>query len=114
MAITLDITIEKGASWTLNLTAVGIDLTGGTGKCQIRKYSNQDSPVVAEPVVALVTPASGIYSLTLTEVETLAIPTTAKNLSQTDTYIYDVLFTVGSLVYKTHQGVITIKPLVTY
>lgn len=76
-AVELDILIEQGASFSKQFTlkdgnGTAIDITGYTFRSQIRKtYS--DPGTVASFTCAIVTAASGIFSISLTAVETAAL-----------------------------------------
>lgn len=108
-----NISINQGETWSQELPAVAEDLTGFTGKCQIRKQATASSPAVASPTVVFTDIVTGLATLGLTPEETLAIPTTAKTITEVDSYIYDVFFTNGTVTKKTHKGVVTVAPSVT-
>lgn len=110
----LNATIEQGTTWVLTITPITpIDLTGYTGKCQIRATADSDSPVIASPVVAQVAGVIGVHTLTLTAAETLALPVSGATISSTTKYLYDVFLTSGGVTIKQDAGEITVVPAVT-
>jgi hypothetical protein len=109
----LNFTVEQGATWSATITpVVPIDLTGYTGKCQIRATAEPTSPVIAEPTVTVAVGTVGIHTLSLTAAQTLALPVGGATISSTTAYLYDVFMTKTGIIKQT-AGVITVVPAVT-
>lgn len=113
-AVKYDITIEQGTTFSLILSLkkpnkLPIDLTGYTGKCQIRKVipSSEETEVVAEPVFALLEPATeGKFSLTLSDDITSSL--------DFHTAEYDVILQDGTgIKSRLIQGSVKLSPTIT-
>ena len=111
--VNFSVIIYQGATWSQTITIPGVDLTGKTGKCQIRKQATADSPVLAEPTVVIVGGTDSTVTLSLTAANTRTIPTTAKTLEGFDTYIYDVFAEDITSTEKVAVGTASIYPSVT-
>lgn len=113
-AETLNFTIEQGTSWSATITpATPIDLSGYTGKCQMRIQADGNYPIIAEPTVTVAVGVLGIHTLSLTAAETALIPAFGSTVSSTSAYLYDVFMTKTVSTIKQDQGVITVIPSVT-
>ena len=107
-------TIQQGESWEVTITPlVPIDLSGYTGKCQLRSTAEATSPVIAEPTVTVAVGVVGIHTISLTTAETLALPVGGATISSTTAYLYDVFMTKTTSCIKQDAGVITVVPAVT-
>lgn len=106
----LDLDIEQGATFTLTVTlthpnGLPIDLTGFTGKSQIRKVHG-DSLVLADFDVTITDPTKGIILMQLTNVQTLALNFVSG--------VYDlILLSAGPVVSRILEGNVRLKPEVT-
>ena len=105
-----NITIDQGSTYSEEFTVTSdgdtaVNITGMTVAAQIRKnYSSANAS--CNFTTELVTPASGIYRLKLTNSETAAI--TAGR------YVFDVELTLNdSTIERVHGGIATITPEVT-
>jgi hypothetical protein len=115
-AMVHDIAIEQGATYLEEITlSPVVDLTGYTGECQIRATASIDSRVLAEPVVVvdILNPETGKFTLSLTDVETLALPVSGSTYASTTRYTYDVLMTSTTDVIRVLNGAVTVSPCVT-
>ena len=111
--VNFNMIIYQGATWAQDILIPGVDLTGKTGKCQIRKQATADSPVLAEPTVVIVGGVDSVVTLALTAASTRTIPTAAKSLDSFDTFIYDVFAEDITSTEKVAAGVISFYPSVT-
>jgi hypothetical protein len=130
--LNFNVTIEQGDTWEQEIALSGVDYSTLEGRCDFRKIASVDSPVVASPTVALTpiyeTPFDPLnppdplpaivgttITLSLTAVETKAIPMTSSILSINTTYVYDVFVRDTSTGFskKVVKGVATINPSVT-
>ncbi len=113
-AETLNFTIEQGTSWEVTITpTVPIDLSGYTGKCQLRTQADGNYPIIAEPTVTVAVGVLGIHTLSLTAAQTALIPAFGTTVSSTSLYLYDVFMTKTVTTIKQEQGLITVIPSVT-
>jgi len=102
--------IDQGATFSKNFTittdgTTAYDISGLVLVSQMRKGFDSSS-VTATFTASVVTAASGIYKLVLSE------PTTTQ--IEAGRYVYDVeLILADSTVEKVHYGVITVNPEVT-
>lgn len=109
------LTINQGATFsqTITLDPV-IDLTGGTGTCQIREKASQAKPIIASPTVTLSgTPTNGVFTLYLTAAQTLAFPVNGESYSDTTTYYYDVNMVISGTTTRVAHGPCIVSPAVT-
>jgi hypothetical protein len=68
--------------------------------------SYESSTLTAEFTTAIVTATSGIYKLSLTDVQTKAI--------SSGRYVYDVMITLSdSTIEVVHSGIVTVNPRAT-
>lgn len=108
MAIKANIVIDQGADYLteFNLTDVAdeiIDLTGYTGRGQMRKYYTSSS---AYDFNVNITPATGKVSIGLTSNTT--------NQIVSGRYVYDVeLVSNTGIVSRIVEGIVTVTPGVT-
>jgi len=110
--------IEQGADWAQEVTLDPvIDLTGYTGKCEIRAAASSNSPVVASPTVTLdVDPTLGVFTLSLTGEETGKIPVTyTTGYANITNFLFDVKMTetVGGAILRVLNGRVAVSPQVT-
>ena len=114
MAVTqntsINLVVDQGADFSNNLTvttdgSTAYDISGLTFRAQMRP-SYESSTLTAEFTTAIVTATSGIYKLSLTDVQTKAI--------SSGRYVYDVLMTLAdSTIEVVHKGILTVNPRVT-
>ena len=106
----VNITIDQGSNYSEEFTVTSdgttaVDISGMTLAGQIRK-SYDSTSATATFTTALVTAASGIYRLKLTNSETAAITS--------GRYVSDVELTLNdSTIERVHGGIATITPEVT-
>ena len=111
MAIAQNIEIDQDADYLKQFTAKDdtgtvIDLTGSTITAQIRK--TYATTVKTAFTTALVTPASGTFTLALTDVQT------ATGTIERGRHVYDVVVTTsGGDKTRVQEGIATISPGVT-
>lgn len=120
LAAIFPITVEQGATWTLELTythadGTPVDLTGYTARMQLRR--TYDSTPVAELTTSnggiLLGSTNGTVSLHMSAAVTAAIPTATSCDGQVE-YLYDLeLESPGGVVTRLMQGVATVLPEVT-
>lgn len=107
-----DLKINQGSTFVLGLTlkkANGLlfDLTGYTGRCQIRK-THASEEIAATPHVAFdVNRKSGKMSIGLSEAETIAIPLSS------GVYDLEIIDPTGTVVTRIIEGKVKISPEVT-
>ncbi len=71
MTKNIDIEIDKGSIWSIGIvmiqpTGIPLDLTGFTGKCQIRRYKTGAESIIADVLVTIdPDPRTGKVSLFL-------------------------------------------------
>ncbi len=103
--------IEQGSTWIdpfslKNGYGLPYNLTGFTGRCQIRKHVT-DSEILASPVLTIDhNPKSGKFVLTLTDTQT--------NLLTPCNAVYDIeLVSPTGLVFRPYEGSVKINAGVT-
>jgi hypothetical protein len=107
-----DIKINQGSTFILGLTlkkANGLffDLTGYTGRCQIRRTHTAEE-VAASPHVAFdADRKSGKMSIGLSEAETIAIPFSS------GVYDIEIIDSTGTMVTRILEGKVRVSPEVT-
>jgi len=112
MAIAQNIEIDQSSDYLKQFTAKDdtgtvINLTGSTITSQVRK-SYGTTTVAASFTTALVTPASGTYTLALTDVET------ATGTLERGRHVYDVVVTTaGGDKTRVQEGIAVVSPGVT-
>lgn len=113
-AISRNLTMEQGATFLHTETLdPAVDLTGYTGKCQVRS-SAQSVNILASPTVNVdADPTLGKFSLELSAAETLALPCTGTNSNNLTTFYYDVIFTSSGDTIRVIQGEIRVSPAIT-
>ena len=115
MAVTqntsINLVVDQGADFSKNLTvttdgSTAYDISGLTFRAHMRP-SYSSSTLTAEFTTAIVTAASGIYKLSLSDTQTKAI--------DAGRYVYDVEVTrtSDSVVTRVIEGIITVRPNVT-
>ena len=114
MAVTqstsINLVVDQGADFSKNLTvttdgSTAYDISGLTFRAHMRP-SYSSSTLTAEFTTAIVTATSGIYKLSLTDVQTKAI--------DAGRYVYDVMITLAdSTIEVVHSGIITVNPRAT-
>lgn len=115
-----NITIEQGATFTITVTltdgatpAVPIDLTGYTGRGQIRLNAT-DTTALADFTVTVLTPEEdGKVEITLSATDTEAIATTGLNYTEVLEAQYDVELVNGDEVIRLLNGACYISPEIT-
>ena len=95
MAGRYDITIEQGASFSLPITLNHYDntaynLTGYTGRGQLRRYHRSTDIIVSFTVTIDPTPTTGRLIVSLTAVQTGAIPAGEEITDTRSKYVYDL------------------------
>jgi hypothetical protein len=119
MAGRLDLTIDQGADFSLPLTLrhtdnTAYDLTGYTGRGQIRKYHRSTTTIVSFTVDIDVVPTTGKLTVSLTANQTAAIPAGEEVTDTRSKYVYDVEIVDGSgVVKRIIEGSVFISPDVT-
>lgn len=109
---TYDIKINQGSTFVLGLTlkkANGLlfDLTGYTGRCQIRK-THLSEEVAATPHIAFdANRKTGKMSISLSEAETIAIPLTS------GVYDLEIVDPTNTVVTRILEGKVKVSPEVT-
>lgn len=112
--------ILQGSDWYIEMTLVdrvaGVDtpinLTGYTGTCQIREDATSET-TVAEPTITILDGAGGSFSISLSEIETAAIPTTGLTHKEVTRYQYEVQLDDGAGgIYRALQGYVEVSPTV--
>lgn len=108
MSSKANLVIDQGSTFTTTITLTDdnnnpIDLTGYTGQSYIRKWYTS---LTYTPFTVELTPLTGQVTLSLTSDQTA-------NLLY-GRYVYDVNLTVGSVVSRVLEGIITITPEVTH
>ena len=109
MARVQNLIVDQGASFSTDLTITTAtntpyDLTGSILKGQIKSsYGTMASfdLTVADKGV----PTTGVITISLTAVQSAAIPA--------GRYVYDVIMTNGSQVTRIIEGILTVSPSVT-
>ena len=114
MAVTqntsINLVVDQGADFSKNLTvttdgSTAYDISSRTFRAQMRP-SYSSSTLTAEFTTAIVTASSGIYKLSLTDIQTKAI--------SSGRYVYDVMITLAdSTIEVVHSGIITVNPRAT-
>ena len=109
-AVNYDLLIEQGTTWSVTVTLKKtnqspFDLTGYTGRCQIRKTYTSTN-ILASPTVTIPSGTDGKVVLSLTEAQTSSLP---------DTYaVYDVeLVAPNGDVTRILQGKVKVSLEVT-
>ena len=101
--------MDQGATFSKNFTittdgSTAYDISGLTLQAQMRKSFESESATTF--TASVVTGASGIYKLVLSETTTASIAS--------GRYVYDVELTLSdSTLEKVHYGVVTVHPEVT-
>jgi hypothetical protein len=99
--------------WNQGDGVTPVNLTGYTGRCQIRNGAYNQGIVKNVPVL-IIDATAGRFALSLTATETRDIPTTGYDYSNAEQYAYDVEFTsADGTVYRVMNGIIKISPEVT-
>ena len=108
MAIKSNIIIDQGVDYEVSINmrdanTTPIDLTGFTGKAQLRKYHTSSSAVDFQVIIA---PESGEVTLSMNSATTSTI--------SPGRYVYDcVLYSNNNIVSRVLEGIVTITPQVT-
>lgn len=115
MAAYLDIPIEQGATFTLDLSVTDdagdpIDLTGYTARMSVKRDARETAALLeltTANVRIVITAASGLVTLILTAAETAAITTWTRG-------VYDLeLISAGGTVTRLCEGAVIILAEVT-
>ena len=109
MAVISNIFIDAGADFSTTVTVTdssgsALNLTGYTHAAQIRKSYDSASATVAF-TTATTDASGGKFTLTLTNIQTAAIPH--------GRYVYDAVITTGSTKTRVVEGIVTVNPRVT-
>jgi hypothetical protein len=107
MATKANLIIDQGSSFSTSIAltdndGVALNLTGYTGAAQIRKHYTSSTAVTFTVTIDV---PNGEVLLSLTSTQTAAIAA--------GRYVYDVELTIGSLVSRVIEGIITVTPEVT-
>ncbi len=118
MAGRYDITIEQGATFSLPLSLKNSDntafnLTGYTGRGQIRKYHRSTTIVASFTVTISVTPTDGTLTVTMTAAETAALACGETIIEDKSKYVYDIEIVAGAVVKRILDGYAYVSPEVT-
>ena len=114
-----DLLIKQGCSYSIPFRytdelGAPKDLTGCTVRSQIRKTIK--SPTITETFAPLISPdpSTGLFTLSLTALQTSAIPAGDGPDAAESKYVYDVeLVSAGGVVTPLAYGVVRIHPEVT-
>jgi hypothetical protein len=110
-----NINITQGTTFSQQIVVTGKDYTDATGYCQIRKFANQDSPILATPVVTFPALPVGAIQIDLTAQETQAIPVTSRALTTSDTFQFDIkVENEGGIITQEVSGNAYVSPSVTF
>lgn len=119
MAAVYTIRIKQGETfnqtfrWMQSDGETPVNLTGYTGRCQIRNGAFNQGVIKNVPVTVL-DAVNGRFALNLTATETSSIPTTGADYRNLERYPYDVEFTaLNGTVYRVLNGIVEISPEVT-
>lgn len=102
---TIPLTILRGRDFSLDFEFVAFDLTGYTGRCQIRSMDNVSAPLIEEFTVAITPATDSLVNISLTDTETTAITA--------ETGWYDLLLTTGTTDATYVRGPVTFIGSVT-
>jgi hypothetical protein len=107
MATKANLTIDQGSSFSTSIAltdndGVALNLTGYTGAAQLRKHYTSSTAVTFTVTIDAL---NGEVGLSLTSTQTAAIAA--------GRYVYDVELTIGSLVSRVIEGIVTVTPEVT-
>ncbi|MGA2160262.1 MAG: hypothetical protein ABSG90_13750 [Dehalococcoidia bacterium] len=91
-----------------------MDFTAATGASMIRQQYSDVSPTVTITVAFSGTPTDGSIALSLTHVQTAAIPAGKDVCSQASQYVWDLNVTQSSLVTRMLEGKVSIDPSATH
>lgn len=106
-------TFNRTFRWMQGGGVTPVNLTGYTGRCQIRNGAYNQGVIKAVPVTIL-DAVNGRFALNLTAAETSSIPTTGDDYKNLERYAYDVEFTaLNGTVYRVLNGIAEISPEVT-
>lgn len=104
---------SEAFQWCVTENKTPVNLTGYTGKCQIRS-TPQSKGILATLVVTILDATNGIFELTLSATLAANIPTNGPTVLDVSRYVYDVEFTSSSgKVYRVLNGPAVISPEVT-
>jgi hypothetical protein len=104
-----DIYIEQGATFTLAIDVAGLNLSGYSGRGQIRSKANS-SEILAPLTVTI---AGSVVNISLTAAQTALLPATGDLYNNTYSATYDVELFSGASVVRLLNGVARISPEVT-
>ena len=111
--------IQQGEDWStsfqVNSSSGAKDLTGYTGKCQIRTASKDaGGKLIINIPVTFSTVSIGVFTLALTAAQTSSIPAPGKMYNNLSVYVYDIeLVDPSGLVRRVFNGTVSISPEVT-
>jgi hypothetical protein len=102
-------TFEKVFQWLIN--NVPVDLSGCTGKCQIRRTPN--TPLSLEVPVSITDAANGKFSINLTAAQTSLLTASGRGFDKTDKYVYDLELVIGDNTERILNGYVHVSPEVS-
>ncbi len=112
-----DITIEQGATFSLTVKitdkdGVARNLTGYAGRGSLKAKAT-DTTSIEDFTVVIDDPSSGEVSITMSDVDTDAIPTSGAYYKDKTTYFYDIeLYSVDD-VMRILNGKAFVSPSIT-
>jgi hypothetical protein len=102
-------TFEKVFTWLID--DLPVDLSGCTGKCQIRRLPS--GPLSMEVPVRIADAGSGKFALNLAAEETATLTASGRGFDQRDKYVYDIELVIGSSVERILNGYVYVSPAVS-
>lgn len=113
----LSLTIKRGETFYKEFTMFqsdnsSINITGWVGSCNVRTDVNS-STILCSPTIAIIDGNNGKWALNIPESMSIALPSTAKTLQESDRYYYDIRFDTGSTVEYPIEGDFNVKGAVT-
>ncbi len=119
MAGIFDLQINQGEDylqyfqWLQMDGVTPVDITNFLGSCQIRS-SAQSTGILVTPLFTIVDSVHGVFSLSLTNAQAAAIPTSGGDFLDVSRYVYDVvLYSPAGTAFRVLNGRAIISPEVT-
>lgn len=114
-ALVLNLDVEQGASFYQEVQLPsGPDLTGYTGRSQVRNKASETGSPLATPTIAVVDAATRRFSIAMTSLQTTGLPTTGDKYNNKSVFVYDVEFeNAGGTVFRACNGTLSVSPEVT-
>jgi hypothetical protein len=119
MAENYDLSIDQGATfrrtctWTNSDTGLPINIASATVSGMIRKNFS-DTAALVSFTCAVIDGANGVFTFSLTPVQTAALPATGKAFGNNEVYHYDIeILLVDTTITRVLQGNVTVNPEAT-